>query len=48
MNDSSIRDDDDDDHKEEFDLLEAELDQDDFITQLPSGEALLVEYLTEG
>lgn len=38
---------DDEDTKEEVDLLESELDQDDFITQLPSGEKLLREYKTD-
>ncbi|XP_048523996.1 uncharacterized protein LOC109543203 isoform X2 [Dendroctonus ponderosae] len=44
--DPTIRED-DDESKEEVDLLEVELDQDDFITQLPSGETLLQEYQAE-
>lgn len=39
--------DDDEDTKGEVDLLESELDQDDFITQLPSGEKLLREYKSD-
>ncbi|XP_030764545.1 uncharacterized protein LOC115888829 isoform X2 [Sitophilus oryzae] len=36
--------DNDDENKDEVDLLEIELDQDDFITHLPCGEKLLEEY----
>ncbi|KAL1490900.1 hypothetical protein ABEB36_011576 [Hypothenemus hampei] len=46
-NDSNLREDEGHDDvigKEEVDLLEIELDQDDFISQLPSGEILLQEY----
>ncbi|KAF7273466.1 hypothetical protein GWI33_013830 [Rhynchophorus ferrugineus] len=39
--------DNDDENQDEVDLLEIELDQDDFITQLPSGEKLLEEYQVE-
>ncbi|XP_050303760.1 uncharacterized protein LOC126741404 isoform X2 [Anthonomus grandis grandis] len=37
----------DEDSKEEVDMLEIELDQEDFVTKLPSGEELLYFYKTD-